>query len=240
MPADSVLRIIDVFPDLLGLYGDGGNALALRHLAGLHGLEVEVHQSPAGEPIPLHGDIYLLAGAEDAAQRLARELLAAQPAFGDLLRDGRPCLAVCAGFQLLSRSFEIAEGRLAGLGVLDVTCDRLPGPRAVGEIVTEAVGLPVGTLTGFENHQGGAVLGPEAAPLGRVVAGIGNGPSRVEGALQHAVVATYLHGPVLVRNPALAAHLLGRATGRDLPPVAQPIVEQLRRERIDAALAGKG
>lgn len=103
-------------------------------------------------------------------------------------------------------------------------------------------------LTGFENHMGATVLGPDAAPLGRVLSGTGNGvpadavspgasaASRIEGVVQGSVIATYMHGPVLARNPELADLLLCRALGVDsLPPVDLPAVEQLRRERIAAA-----
>ena len=100
-------------------------------------------------------------------------------------------------------------------------------------------------LTGFENHMGATVLGPDAAPLGRVTSGVGNGVPAgvavpagglVEGVVQGSIIATYMHGPALARNPELADLLLCRALGVDsLPPVEVPAVEQLRRERIAAA-----
>jgi CobQ-like glutamine amidotransferase family enzyme len=122
-------------------------------------------------------------------------------------------------------------GTRAGLGVLDVTCGRRPGARAVGEVVarSEIDGSP---LLGFENHQGDAVLGPLARPLGTVLVGEGNGHQRLEGARQGRVIGTYLHGPVLVRNPAVADALLESVVGHDLEPYVDPRVERLRRERI--------
>jgi CobQ-like glutamine amidotransferase family enzyme len=90
-------------------------------------------------------------------------------------------------------------------------------------------------LTGFENHQGTAVLGPRARPLGRLRRGVGNGDGASEGVVQGNVVATYLHGPVLVRNPGLADHLIERSTG-PLPPFRDVAVERMRAERLDDAL----
>ncbi len=228
------LTIVHVYPDLLGTYGDRGNVLALVHRARARGIPSEVVDVELDEALPTSGDIYVLGGGEDSAQVLAARSLFADDAAASVLL-GAPTLAVCAGLQLLSRTFLDAGGEpRPGLGLLDVDCDRLPG-RAVGEVVSEPVDLPeVPTLTGYENHRGGARLGPEARPLGRLVAGVGNGDALTEGAAQGSVVATYLHGPVLVRNPGLADLLLARALG-DLPAYHDEAVEQLRAERLDAA-----
>ncbi len=228
------LTIVHVYPELLGTYGDRGNALALLHRARARGITGRVVDVGLDEPVPTSGDIYVLGGGEDSAQVLAARSLFADDAAASVFL-GAPTLAVCAGLQLLSRSFLDAAGEpRPGLGLLDVDCDRLPA-RAVGEIVTEPDDLPeVPTLTGYENHRGGAWLGPEARPLGRLVVGVGNGDARTEGAVQGTVVATYLHGPVLVRNPALADLLLTRALGH-LPAYHDQTVEQLRAERLDAA-----
>ena len=60
-------------------------------------------------------------------------------------------------------------------------------------------------LTGFENHGGPTTLAEGTIALGRVTAGVGNGGGDgSEGAVRGRVVGTYLHGPVLARNPALA------------------------------------
>jgi CobQ-like glutamine amidotransferase family enzyme len=190
----------------------------------------------AGAAVPEYGDVYLIGGGEDAPMILAGQLLAQQPGLARTLAGGASCLAVCAGFQLLAQEYAGPDGaRHRGLGVLDVRCGRLSRPRAVGEVLCDPVGRAWGTLTGFENHQGDAVLGPSAAPLGRVVRGVGNGHDRYEGATSGGVVATFLHGPVLARNPRLADHLLARALGAEaLTPLDEPAVERLRRERIGA------
>jgi lipid II isoglutaminyl synthase (glutamine-hydrolysing) len=228
------LTVVHVYPELLGTYGDRGNALALLHRAEARGITTRLVEVGIEEPLPRLGDIYVLGGGEDSAQLLAARALFADDRAASVLADA-PCFAVCAGLQLLSRSFLDGDGRpTSGLGLLDVDCERLDD-RAVGEIVTEPValrGMP--TLTGYENHRGTARLGRDARPLGRLVAGVGNGDERTEGAQQGSVVATYLHGPALVRNPALADLLLTRALG-PLPDYVDDPVETLRAERLEAA-----
>jgi CobQ-like glutamine amidotransferase family enzyme len=228
------LTIVHVYPQLLGTYGDRGNVLALVHRARGRGLGVRVVEVGLDEPLPRTGDLYVLGGGEDAAQLLAARYLLTDDRATEILA-GTTTFAVCAGLQLLSRSFLDADGRpTPGLGLLDVDCDRLPR-RAVGEVVTEPVGLPEApTLTGYENHRGNARLGPEARPLGRIVSGVGNGDGRTEGAQQGSIVATYLHGPALVRNPWLADELLTRAAG-PLAAYDDAPIDELRAERLAEA-----
>jgi len=237
MAADTELTVVQVYPELLGTYGDRGNALALVHRARGRGLRTRVVDVAPGDPVPRHGDIYLLGGGEDAAMLLAFAHLRADGGLEAAVSDGAVCLGVCAGYQLLSHEFAGPDGaHHEGLGVLDVTCGRLAGARAVGEVLAEGAGSTgSGFLTGFENHQGDATLGAEARPLGLLVRGVGNGDGTTEGAVQGRVVATYLHGPVLVRNDELADHLLQLVTG-PLPPFVDHPVQRLRGERRRAAL----
>ena len=147
-------------------------------------------------------------------------------------------LGVCAGYQLLGHRFRTTDGRdLPGFGLLDV--ETVPGdgvPRAVGEITVRPIrGARLPTLTGFENHGGRTHLGADARPLGRVLTGIGNtGTDGSEGAYAGRVLGTYLHGPVLVRNPAFADLLLSWVVG-PLEPLVEPEVDALRDERLAAA-----
>jgi CobQ-like glutamine amidotransferase family enzyme len=235
MRVDSELAIVLIYPDILGTYGDRGNALALVHRARARGLATRLVEVGTDEMVPASANVYLLGGGEDAALHLALGPLRRDQNLARALSEGATCLAVCAGFQLLAHEFSGVDGVEQGLGFLDVQCARLPGERAVGDVMTESVGLPgLPTLTGFENHHGNAVLGASVEPLGRLVKGIGNGDGRTEGAIQDGIVATYLHGPVLVRNPALADHLLERSTG-PLTPYDDEYAEQLRHERLDQA-----
>jgi CobQ-like glutamine amidotransferase family enzyme len=236
------VRIVVLAHDLLGTYGDLGNGtvLAARLRWRGHGAELVVHEG--GTAVPAAGDIYLLGGGEDAPQSLAFAELSATDALPRALDGGAALLAVCAGYQLLGHRFRTSDGRdLPGFGLLDV--ETVPGedvPRAVGEITVApdpALGLP--TLTGFENHGGRTHLGAGARPLGRVLSGVGNtGTDGSEGAYAGRVLGTYLHGPVLVRNPALADLLLSWVVG-PLEPLAEPEVESLRAERLAAADGGR-
>ena len=231
MPPDRV-GVVVVYPQLLGLYGDRGNAVALRHRAEGRGIATSIVEVEAGETIPEHGDLYLVGGGEDRTMAAAAGLLAGQPGLGRAIEHGAACLAVCAGFQLLSREYVLpGGGSRPGLGLLDVACGRLTGARAVGEVVARSA-IDGSAVLGFENHQGDAVLGPLADPLGTVEVGTGNGHDRLEGARQGRVIGTYLHGPVLVRNPALADALLTTVVGHDLEPLVDPRIERLRRERL--------
>ena len=234
--------IRDRLPDVLGTYGDNGNALVLRSRAEMRGLTATIKEVKLGDPVPLGLDVYLMGGGEDTAQTLAVEHLA------DLTRVSAPILAICAGLQVLGESFR-ANGRVIdGVGLIDATTTTLK-KRAIGEIRTRPTGLPglTETLTGFENHMGATLLGADAAPLGTVLVGVGNSDSSgtydmadpsaqlsAEGVVQGNVIATYLHGPVLARNPQLADVLLERATGMELEPLNLPEVEQLRKERLAA------
>jgi lipid II isoglutaminyl synthase (glutamine-hydrolysing) len=236
--ADPV-RIALVFPSLLGTYGDGGNASVLAQRLRWRGLDAETIDVGVDEALPEQADIYVLGGGEDTAQTLAVSRLSD----GSLRRAadaGKPVFAVCAGFQILGESFLVGRGEVvAGLGIIDCRTDRLPGPRAVGELLGEpAVERLAGPLTGYENHGGRTVLGPAARAFATVETGVGNGDAGVDGAVQGSVVATYLHGPALARNPALADFLLRRVVG-DLPPLDDSEEEELRRERLAAVRRAK-
>ncbi len=237
-----------VYPDLLGTYGDGGNGLVLAQRASWRGIHVDLIEATSSGPVP-RADIYCLGGGEDGPQVRAAEALRHDGTLARAVEDGASVLAVCAGYQIVGRSFPDAHGHgRQGVGILDVTTVKGPGPRAVGEVLAEPVvpgpgpvALP--TLTGFENHGGVTTVGPGAAPLARVVAGVGNGGGAgTEGAFSGRVVGTYLHGPVLARNPALADLLLGWALGADvaLEPLDDRAEDALRAERIGAGRSPRG
>lgn len=234
--SSSALRLVSVLPGLLGTYGDSGNVLVLRRRLAWRDIGVEVLTVGAGEAVPTTGDLYVLGGGEDDAQLAALEELQ-RSGLTAAIEAGAVVLAVCAGLQILGESLELSDGRrVSGLGLLDLVTTRLPA-RAVGEVVAEpepALGLPL--LTGFSNHGGSTVLGPEARPLANVQRGPGNAGENdtEEGALQGSVVGTYLHGPVLARNPALADLLLARALGTTLAPLPDGPPEALHSERIAA------
>jgi lipid II isoglutaminyl synthase (glutamine-hydrolysing) len=232
----SGLRLVWVYPDLLSTYGDRGNLLVLDRRARLRGLQVEQVLVHADQPVPRQGDIYLLGGGEDLPQILAARRLRGDRGLAAAAERGAVIFAVCAGYQLLGTEFGGEEGQpVAGLEILDMRSGR-GERRGVGEIVAEVnPELQLPKLTGFENHQGVTSRGPGVAPLAQVLTGVGNGDG-TEGVWAGRVLGTYLHGPALVRNPALADLLLTWAAGR-LPPLAgrdEHWTQLLREQRLAA------
>ncbi|MDN6430904.1 type 1 glutamine amidotransferase [Corynebacterium flavescens] len=241
-----------VLPDVLGTYGDDGNALVLRQRARMRGLKAEILPIKLNEPVPDSLDIYTLGGGEDTAQILAAEHLIADGGLSRAAAAGHPVLAICAGLQVLGESFR-ASGRIVdGVGLIDATTAGMQ-ERAIGEVASTPTGTGITAeltepLTGFENHMGATILGPAAQPLGEITRGVGNADTNAtadlrdgamqrtaEGAVQGNVIATYMHGPALARNPQLADLLLAKAMGitlDELEPLDIPAVTQLRAERL--------
>jgi CobQ-like glutamine amidotransferase family enzyme len=231
----NTVRIGLVLPDVMGTYGDGGNAVVLRKRLQLRGIPAEIVEITLADPVPDSLDLYTLGGAEDYAQRLATKHLLRHQGLQRAAGRGAPVLAICAAIQVLGHWYETSAGeRVEGVGLLDATTSPQPS-RTIGEVVsTPLLEGVTQSLTGFENHRGGTVLGPDARPLGAVVKGAGNREGDgYDGAVQGSVVATYLHGPCLARNPQLADLLLSRVVG-PLEPLELNEVEQLRRERLAA------
>lgn len=236
--ADSIVRIGLVLPDVMGTYGDGGNAVVLRQRLRRRGIPAEVVEITLADPVPESLDLYTLGGAEDYAQRLATRHLLRYPGLQRAAERGAPVLAICAAVQVLGHWYETSAGeRVDGVALLDATTSPQQ-KRTIGELVSKPLvaGLTQ-PLTGFENHRGGTILGAAASPLGSVVRGAGNRAdppgNGFDGAVQGSVFATYMHGPCLARNPELADLLLGKVVG-ELAPLQLPEVELLRRERLAA------
>jgi CobQ-like glutamine amidotransferase family enzyme len=232
--SESAVRVGLVYPELLGTYGDRGNALVLVQRCRWRGIDAELVEIAAGAPIPDSLDVYCFGGGEDDPQAMASAgMLASRDAIDRARAGGAFVLAVCAGYQLIGERYVAADGaELAGLGLVDLVT-RPGSPRLIGEVVVEAA-LPVGTLTGFENHGGRTTLGPGVAALGRVVRGGGNGDgSHADGVLAERLIGTYLHGPVLPRNPALADHILTKIVG-PLTALPSPLEDRLHAERVAA------
>ena len=230
-----------VLPDVLGTYGDDGNALVLRERARRRGIEASIERILLHDDIPPSHDLYTLGGGEDSAQLLAAARLSASPGLQSAAADGRPIFAVCAGLQVLGHTFRAHGEEAEGVGLLDVTTAPLTR-RATGELASEPTRAGITAelsepLTGFENHMGATVLGPDASALGRVTRGVGNGADgeKVDGVVQGSVIATYMHGPALARNPQLADLLIARALDiplAELEPLELDAVTKLREERL--------
>ncbi|WP_018657515.1 type 1 glutamine amidotransferase [Actinomadura flavalba] len=232
------IKIVWIYPDLLSTYGDQGNTIMLERRAALRGIPTRTVHLRSDEHVPDDGDIYLLGGGEDRPQILAAQRLRKDGGLHAAVQAGKAVFAVCAGYQILGHEFGGEEGQpLPGLGLLDIRSGR-GERRAVGEVVGDvAAELNVPRITGFENHQGVTSIGPNAKPLAKVVAGVGNGDGQgFEGAYAGHVLGTYMHGPALVRNPALADLLLYWALGVEIPPLDYSWAGRLREERLNAVL----
>jgi CobQ-like glutamine amidotransferase family enzyme len=260
------VQVALVYPDLLGTYGDSGNAVILAQRLRWRGYPAEIVEVNAGGTVPDSCDLYVVGGGEDLPQSLAASQLNADRPLHRAVERGAAVLAVCAGLQVLGEFFFGPDGvNRPGLGLLDCVSRRGTGPRAVGELVVEPTAEPsLPLLTGYENHGAVTVLGPGARPAGRVRSGVGNGagsgharhrdhdgddgsaggsddrphhgPDHAEGAVAGHIWGTYLHGPVLARNPALADLLLSWVTG-PLVPLDDTESEALRAARLQAAPA---
>lgn len=219
-----VLTIALLYPELLGTYGDGGNALVLHERTRRRGIDAEIVRVGIGDDVP-DASIYLLGGGEDGPQRLGAELLR-QSTFVSRVRDGRFVFAVCAGLQLLGTTFAVeGDDEFEGLGL--VSADTQRGlTRSVGDLVVTS-GTSV--LVGFENHGGRTTLGPGVTPFGEVEIGRGS-DGVVDGFRTENIWATYAHGPVLAINPWLADSILSHVLNRELEPLAS-VADELYAER---------
>jgi CobQ-like glutamine amidotransferase family enzyme len=231
--SESAVRVVWIYPDLLSTYGDRGNMLILAWRADMRGLPVETIEVRADQAVPEQGDIYLLSGGEDGPQALAAQRLNADRGLHRALERGASLFAVCAGYQLVGRSFYAKGAVHPGLDLLDLTSDR-GATRAVGEIAgTPDPGLRLPTITGFENHGGRTHLGPGLKPLARISTGIGN-DGTTEGVWDGRILGTYMHGPALARNPAIADLLLSWVIGSTVEPLPDAWPARLRAERLAA------
>lgn len=246
---ESAIRVGLVYPELLGTYGDRGNAIVLVQRSKWRGIPAELVEVHPGAPIPDSLDVYLFGGGEDDPQLMAAEgMRASRAAIERAHAGGAVIFAVCAGFQLLGHRYDAADGEvIEGAGIVDLVTVAGTG-RLIGEVVVEPTPSrewgpagPPATLTGFENHGGRTTLGEGLQPLGTVLAGGGNGDgSGADGLLGERLVGTYLHGPVLPRNPQLADRILGWITnprGTGLPALDSELEQDLRDERIRAGSA---
>jgi CobQ-like glutamine amidotransferase family enzyme len=207
------IRVGHLYPDYLNIYADRGNIAVLTQRAAARGHELEVRaigmhdEVPAGEV-----DLFYVGGGQDREQALvAHDLAGKADALRDEVDSGAAFLAVCGGYQLLGRFYrDVAGEEQPGIGLLPLHTVAEPR-RMIGDVLLDCEWAGE-TLAGFENHAGRTILDDGAEPLGRVVAGFGNdGRSGHEGCRYRRAYGTYLHGPLLPRNPWFADHLLAEA-----------------------------
>ena len=240
-----MLRICALYPDVLNIYADRGNLLVLERRCAWRGIDCRIAAAAIGDAIdPDAHDLFYLGGGQDRDQRIVAEDLVEhkRDALHAAAARGAVVLGICGGIQLLGHHYAAGGERVPGIGLVDLTTVRGEGPRLTGNIAIE-VELPgvdgPRVLAGFENHAGRTLLGPGAAPLGRVLRGHGNdGRSGQEGALAGSVIGTYLHGPLLPKNIWFADWLTATALGRaidDLAPLDDRMEDAAHRSARAAA-----
>ena len=211
----ATLKIAHLFPELLNLYGDGGNIIVLQRRCAWRGIEVEVMPVRFGErPSFSDVDIAFIGGGSDREEKIVcDQLLAVGDELRSYVEDDGVLLAVCGGYQLLGHSYLMGDERVKGLSLVDLDTDR-GEPRLIGNIMVQSE-IADDPIVGYENHGGRTRLGSGVKPLGRVLSGYGNdGVSGEEGCLYRNVLGTYIHGPLLPKNPGVADWLIRRALER--------------------------
>jgi lipid II isoglutaminyl synthase (glutamine-hydrolysing) len=209
----AVLRLVHLYPELMSVYGDRGNVLALARRAEWRGYDVEVIELSLGDRLDPRGvDLVFFGGGQDREQAVVSPDFLEQKgsAVREAVESGAALLSVCGGYQLLGTSYTTVDGQeLPGAGLFDVRS--VPGPkRHIGNVLIEtSLDGSLKSLVGFENHSGRTYLGPSMAPLGKTVVGAGNnGEDGTEGAIYKSAIGCYLHGSLLPKNPWLADWLL--------------------------------
>lgn len=229
------LEIVHLYHDLLNTYGDDGNIRILAYRAAARGIDVKIHNITVGQKIS-GCDILFLGGGQDFEQTIASEDM--QKNRLDFIRgyteDGGVNLCICGGYQLMGEYYIAADGtKVKGLSVLPIHTDA-GDTRLIGDLI---LAHELETLVGFENHSGRTDIG-DLAPLGKVLYGGGNnGVDGKEGCVYKNTVCSYMHGPMLSKNPALCDDLIRRAMIRkygscSLTPLCDTIENEAKQVMI--------
>lgn len=239
---DMTIRIAHVYPELLNLYGDTGNVTVLRKRAEWRGMRCDIRRYSLGDDIDLTDtDIMFVGGGADSTQRfVCGELMRNGDAIRAFFEDGGVILAVCGGYQLLGTEYALGDETLPGIGLVDIRTER-GDTRLIGNVVIDPIDEMYrqdgGHVVGFENHGGRTYLGSGVRPFAKVVSGYGNdGESGFEGVVDRNLIGTYLHGPLLPKNPhiadAMIRNALVRRTGDEsisLPPLDDGLEAETHR-----------
>lgn len=216
------IRIGYFYPTLLNLYGDDGNVQILKYRAEARGLEVEVVKVGLDTDVSgMRFDLIFMGGGPDSSQKdVYKDLIAEKGKFlREYVEAGGVGLYICGSYQLFGNYYKAADGSvLEGLGIFDLYTEHFGKhkPRCIGNVVCRSE--EVGELVGFENHGGRTYLGKKVKPLAKISRGYGNNrEDGTEGILYKNSLGTYLHGPVLARNPHLADYLIAKAAKLELP-----------------------
>lgn len=223
--SEKTLRILQLYPRDMNIYGDWGNTLVLQRRAQWHGYNVELLEYNPGSHFPSDIDIVVGGGGQDSGQfAIQNDLQKIAPKLRELAKNGTPMLVICGLYQLFGTFFKTKDGHtIAGISIFDAETHGGP-TRLIGNTVIESVDF--GTIVGYENHSGLTYLGDGCTALGLVQKGAGNnGQDRSEGARVHNVIGTYLHGSLLPKNPAIADWLLEQAATRKFGDFTPTVID---------------
>ena len=212
------INILHLYPKEMNLYGDHGNVLAIKRRCEWRGIEVNVIEHEPGDKIP-------------------KDLQKIAPKLRNLVEDGVPCLVICGLYQLFGKYFKTAEGqKIKGADIIDVTTNAGP-TRLIGNITINSYGF--GKIVGYENHSGLTSLGPKVKAFGEVIMGAGNnGEDQTEGCRYKNCIGTYLHGPILPKNPKFTdffiTEAIKRKTGEEVN--LKPLDDEIERQAHAVAM----
>lgn len=223
------LKILHLYPKEMNLYADHGNVLALVKRCEWRGIKTEVIEYEPGDKIPDDIDIIFGGGGQDSGQEIiVKDLPKIAPKLKKLIENGVPALVICGLYQLFGNFFETADGKhLEGAHILNLST-KAGQNRLIGNIVIDSPDF--GEAVGYENHSGLTSLGEGLEPFGTVISGYGNnGEDKTEGARYKNCIGTYLHGPLLPKNPAVADFLIFEALSRQAkkPTKLKPLDDSL-------------
>lgn len=233
---NKVLRIAHLYPELLNLYADKGNIQTLKRRLQWRGIGVDIDLVGIEATLRLQDyHLVLLGGGSDREQELvSRHLYAQRTEWRNAVDAGLVLLAICGGYQLLGDYYQISDGsKIPGLAVLDLETTS-GSPRLIGNVAIDT--LDLGTIVGFENHAGRTTH--RHAPLGQVLKGHGNNGSDGQEGVRHLhIFGTYIHGPLLPKNPQFADYVLQTAMDyAELPYQLSPIDDTMENAAHEAFL----
>ncbi|WP_083091107.1 type 1 glutamine amidotransferase [Rothia nasimurium] len=236
---NKILKIVQLYPRDMNIYGDWGNTLSLSRRAQAHGFTTDIVDYNPGDEFPLDGDIFVGGGGQDSGQSVIQDdLLAHAETLRTLAESGTPMLVICGLYQLFGKEFKTVTGQtLNGVCVFDAVT-RGGETRLIGNIVEESDEF--GTIIGFENHSGLTYLSGSTKPLATVTKGEGNNTEdSSEGARVHNVIGTYLHGSLLPKNPAISDFLIKQAALKKYGEFTPAVIDDSLVEKARATAASR-
>ncbi len=228
------INILHLYPKEMNLYGDHGNVLCLKRRLEWRSYKVKIIEHEPGDELPKDIDIIFGGGGQDSGQsKIEKDLQKIGPKLKEMVESHTPTLVICGLYQLFGKYFKTSEGQeIKGVDILDITTDA-GNDRIVGNITIDT--RQFGKVVGYENHSGLTKLGANVQPFGAVVLGGGNNATDItEGAVYKNCIGTYLHGPILPKNPRVADYLIEKAlenkTGQaiELEPLDDKIEDAAR------------